>query len=117
MLRYRGVVEKGKWRVAAENSKKDTSEEENTKEEPHMNAALEEWGTFVHNLGRRVCLRLCGQLGPTVLVAALRLVFDCPNTVLRGPLSICADYLVAHKKCHECPWEAGGLKHQEYARV
>ena len=83
-----------------------------------MNRAIEEWGTTVQNLGRQVRRSSHGHLAPKKQLAVARqLLFDCWNVVLRAPLRIRLDYLLAHKKCHEPLWEGGGPKCEESAHV
>ena len=94
---------------------KDPKDEEST-EVRRMNSVLEEYGISVHHLARhaRQCLR--GQPGSKpVLAAALQLLFDCPNVVLRSWLSIKSDYLVAQKKCAEPLRQHRGPRYKEYA--
>ena len=83
-----------------------------------MNNALEEYGTTLPRLGQHVRQCLRGQPhAKTLLTASLQLMFECPNSILRGPMCIRSDYIVAQRKCMDPLRQAGGPQYEEYAGV
>ena len=103
-------------RTSKKGRKASTEDEERSAEEVRMGNALEAYGTTLPRLGQHVQQCLRGQPGTkTLLAAALQLMFECPNSILRGPLCIRSDYIVAQRKCMEPLRQAGGLQYEEYA--
>ena len=86
-------------RTSKKGRKASTQDEERSLEEVRMKNALEEYGTTLTKLGQQVRQCLLGQpQSKTLLAAALQLMFECPNNILRGPLCIWLDYIVAQRK-------------------
>ena len=103
-------------RTSKKGKKASTEDEERSAEEVRMGNALEAYGTTLPRLGQHVRQCLRGQPGTkTLLAAALQLMFECPNSILRGPLCIRSDYIVAQRKCMELLRQAGGPQYEEYA--
>ena len=83
-----------------------------------MSNTLEEYATGLTKLGQHVRQFLRGQPpSKTLLAAALQLMFECPNSILRGPLCIRSDYIVARRKCMDPLRQVGGPQYEEYAGV
>ena len=96
-------------RTSKKGRKASTEDEERSAEDVRMGNALEAYGTTLPRLGQHVRQCLRGQPGTkTLLAAALQLMFECPNSILRGPLCIRSDYIVAQRKCMEPLRQAGG---------
>ena len=95
-----------------------TEDEERMVEEVRMNNVSEDYGTTLTKLGRHVrqCLRGQPQT-KTLLAAALQLMFECRSSILRGPLCIRSDYIVAQHKCMDLLRQVGGPQYAEYAGV
>ena len=105
-------------RTSKKGRKASTEDEERSVEEMRMKNALEAYGTTLPRLGQHAQQCLRGQLhAKTLLAAALQLMFECLNSILRGPLCIRSDYIVAQRKCMEPLRQAGGPQYEEYAGV
>ena len=105
-------------RTSKKGKKAFTEDEERSVEEVRMNNALEDYGTTLTKLGQHVCQCLRGQpQSKTLLAAALQLMFECPNSILRGPLCIQSDYIVAQRKCMGPLRRVGGPQYEECAGV
>ena len=105
-------------RTSKKGRKASTEDEERSavQEEVRMGNVLEANGTTLPRLGQHVRQCLRGQPhAKTLLAAALQLMFECPNSILRGPLCIRSDYIVAQRKCMEPLRQAGGPQYEEYA--
>ena len=105
-------------RTSKKRRKASTEDEERSAEEVRMNNALEEYATTLPKLGQHVRQCLRGQPhAKTLLAAALQLLFECPNSILRGLMCIRSDYIVAQRKCMDLLRQARGPQYEEYAGV
>ena len=103
-------------RRSKKGKKAPSEDEERSVEEVCLHNALEDYGTSLTKLGQHVCQCLCGQpQSKTLFAAALQLMFECSNSILRGPLCIGWDYIGAQRKCMEPLRQVGAPQYEEYA--
>ena len=103
-------------RTSEKGKKAPSADEERSVEEVRMNNALEDYCTTLTKLGQHIrqCLRGQPQC-KTLSAAALQLMLECPNSILRGSLCIRSDYIVARRKCMDSLRQVGCPQYEEYA--